>query len=62
MAELGLMGSRTPPNRRRQETQPPVEPEEPNEQEVRERIMGHSKATMVRSHALKDRKGAENKC
>lgn len=43
--------------RRRQETQPPVEPGEPNEQEVRERIMGHSKATMVRSFALKSGKG-----
>lgn len=31
--------------RRRQETEPPVE--------VREHIMGHSKATMVRSFALK---------
>lgn len=39
-------------NRRRQETEPPVESEEPNEQEVRERIMGHSRATMVRSFSL----------
>lgn len=39
--------------RRRQETKPPVESEEPNEQEVRERIMGHSKATMVRPFAFK---------
>lgn len=39
--------------RRRQEPEPPVKSEEPNEQEVRERIMGHSKATMVRSFALK---------